>query len=255
MAIIPNDEQFHAVSADVNTRERGSALQQARVASYTMADITSTVILNGGGGGLAGAGTGTATTGFLSRWISATQLGDSDIEKTANYTAPNGGQYELRGNLKIFGESSTSGVAALFVEDSQGAQIEVRDIDAATGAINSEFDITTSNTFISIGTTIASPDVPLHFNRVGQTLITMGSVTNPNTGVDLFSFHPAGSNDTALGDPDGGPNTWRNIHFNPPAYADDAAAGVGGVLSYQVYQTDGTGAAPLNVAGILMVKQ
>lgn len=251
MAVIPNDEQFHAVSADVNTTERGSALQQSRVATYTMADITSTVILNGGGGGLAGAG----TTGFLSRWISPTQLGDSDIEKTANYTAPNGGQYELRGNLKIFGESSTSGVAALFVEDSIGAQIEIRDIDAATGAINSEFDITAFDAFISIGTSATSPDVPLHFNRVGQTLISMSSITNPSTGVDLFSFHPAGSNDTALGDPDGGPNTWRNIHFNPPAYADDAAAGVGGVLSYQVYQTDGTGAAPLNVAGIMMIKQ
>ena len=251
MAVIPNDEQFHAVSADVNTEERGSALQQSRVASYTMADITETVILNGGGGGLAGAG----TAGFLSRWISPTQLGDSDIEKTATYTAPNGGQYELRGNLKIFGESATSGVAALFVEDSQGAQIEVRDIDAATGAINSELDITAFDNFITIGTSATSPDVPLHFNRVGQTLITMSSITNPSTGVDLFSFHPAGPNNTALGDPDGGPNTWKNIHFNPPAFADDAAAGAGGVLSYQVYQTDGTGAAPLNVAGIMMIKQ
>ena len=40
-----------------------------------------------------------------------------------------------------------------------------------------------------------------------------------------------------------------------PAYADDAAAGVGGLNFGDVYQTDGTAATPLNVAGILMIKQ
>jgi len=40
-----------------------------------------------------------------------------------------------------------------------------------------------------------------------------------------------------------------------PSYADDAAAGVGGLSTGEVYQTDGTGASPLNVAGILMIKQ
>tara|TARA_R100001129_G_scaffold126088_1_gene88351 strand:- start:82 stop:1569 length:1488 start_codon:yes stop_codon:yes gene_type:complete len=39
------------------------------------------------------------------------------------------------------------------------------------------------------------------------------------------------------------------------SYADDAAAGVGGVPQNGLYQTDGTGAAPLNVAGIVMIKQ
>ena len=39
------------------------------------------------------------------------------------------------------------------------------------------------------------------------------------------------------------------------SYADDAAAGVGGVPRSGLYQTDGTGAAPLNVAGIVMIKQ
>jgi hypothetical protein len=40
-----------------------------------------------------------------------------------------------------------------------------------------------------------------------------------------------------------------------PAYADDATAGVAGLVTGDVYKTDGTGAAPLNVAGILMIKQ
>ena len=39
------------------------------------------------------------------------------------------------------------------------------------------------------------------------------------------------------------------------AFANDAAAGVGGLVGGDVYQTDGTGAAPLNAAGILMIKQ
>ena len=42
---------------------------------------------------------------------------------------------------------------------------------------------------------------------------------------------------------------------NLAAYADDAAAGVGGVPQFGLYQTDGTAGAPLNVAGIVMIKQ
>jgi hypothetical protein len=38
-------------------------------------------------------------------------------------------------------------------------------------------------------------------------------------------------------------------------YQDDVAAGLGGLVAGQLYQTSGTGAAPLDVAGILMIKQ
>ena len=40
-----------------------------------------------------------------------------------------------------------------------------------------------------------------------------------------------------------------------PAFDDDAAAGTGGILTNMLYQTTGAGAAPLNVAGIVMIKQ
>jgi len=40
---------------------------------------------------------------------------------------------------------------------------------------------------------------------------------------------------------------------NVPAYADDAAASA--LPAGTIFQTDGTGAAPLNVAGLLMIKQ
>lgn len=42
---------------------------------------------------------------------------------------------------------------------------------------------------------------------------------------------------------------------NLAAYADDAAAGAAGVATGTLYQTDGSGAAPLNAAGIVMIKQ
>tara|TARA_Y100000590_G_scaffold84148_1_gene93915 strand:+ start:3579 stop:3845 length:267 start_codon:yes stop_codon:yes gene_type:complete len=40
-----------------------------------------------------------------------------------------------------------------------------------------------------------------------------------------------------------------------PAYQDEAAAIAAGLTTGQLYQTTGTGAAPLNAAGIVMVKQ
>lgn len=56
----------------------------------------------------------------------------------------------------------------------------------------------------------------------------------------------------------------QQIAFNSPLYsygasmqsfADDAAAGIGGLVAGDMYQTTGAGAAPLNVAGIVMLKQ
>jgi len=44
-------------------------------------------------------------------------------------------------------------------------------------------------------------------------------------------------------------------NLNLQAFADDAAAGTGGIASGKLYKTSGTAAAPLNVAGIVMVKQ
>jgi hypothetical protein len=42
---------------------------------------------------------------------------------------------------------------------------------------------------------------------------------------------------------------------NLPAYDDDAAAGTAGLTAGMVYMTTGSGSAPLNAAGILMIKQ
>jgi hypothetical protein len=48
----------------------------------------------------------------------------------------------------------------------------------------------------------------------------------------------------------------NKINFNTVlAYDDDAAAGLAGLVPGDIYQTTGAGAAPLNVAGIMMLKQ
>lgn len=57
-----------------------------------------------------------------------------------------------------------------------------------------------------------------------------------------------------------GETSWKFIYdamegFPPPAYADDTAAGLAGLLTGHLYQTDGTGINPFNHPGILMVKQ
>jgi len=44
-------------------------------------------------------------------------------------------------------------------------------------------------------------------------------------------------------------------NLNLQAFDDDAAAGVGAIASGALYKTTGDGSAPLNVAGIVMVKQ
>ena len=71
------------------------------------------------------------------------------------------------------------------------------------------------------------------------------------------------SGEVVLGNLSGGNNTKITIddvneHItisNLPAYDDDTAAGVGGLTAGMVYMTTGSGSAPLNAAGILMIKQ
>ena len=70
---------------------------------------------------------------------------------------------------------------------------------------------------------------------------------NPDTNVKLHI-----SGDTLVS----GSFTASTITLNNvPAFQDEANAALGGLSTGDLYQTTGTGVAPLNVAGILMVKQ
>ena len=94
--------------------------------------------------------------------------------------------------------------------------------------------------------------------------VTQGSLFSWTGGTNGNGITIDDTNSTAtLGNLAGGNNTKITIddvneHItisNLPAYDDDTAAGVGGLTAGMVYMTTGSGSAPLNAAGILMIKQ
>tara|TARA_R110000787_G_scaffold34936_1_gene90158 strand:+ start:240 stop:860 length:621 start_codon:yes stop_codon:yes gene_type:complete len=76
MATIPTGQQFHTLSADVDTVNRGSATANSDRTIFTMADIISSV--PGGGP------TGTGTAGAIVKWSDTEVLADSLIKETAS---------------------------------------------------------------------------------------------------------------------------------------------------------------------------
>ena len=90
---------------------------------------------------------------------------------------------------------------------------------------------------------------------------TQLALSNTIGGIDYGIEQLAGT--VTIGNLVGGNNTKITIddvneHItisNLPAYDDDTAAGTGGLTAGMVYMTTGSGSAPLNAAGILMIKQ
>lgn len=125
----------------------------------------------------------------------------------------------------------------------------------ASGAVNcSQLTVASNATFGTVGGTNTF-QTPANFN--GGANITTG---------DLFIDGGLKDGTTSLGTSGAIlsstgtevrwiANNWQSTSNTMTKYADDAAAGVGGLVAGDMYVTDGTGAAPLNIAGILMVKQ
>ena len=90
---------------------------------------------------------------------------------------------------------------------------------------------------------------------------TTFTLKNTISGIEHGISQSSGA--VTLGNLSGGNNTKITIddvneHItisNLPAYNNDTAAGVGGLTAGMVYMTTGSGSAPLNAAGILMIKQ
>ena len=74
-------------------------------------------------------------------------------------------------------------------------------------------------------------------------------VTSPFAGNFVFSVNNVSGNNAFRIKPSG------IINEVLPPYADDADAGANGLVAGDRYQTSGAGASPLNVAGIVMIKQ
>jgi hypothetical protein len=74
-------------------------------------------------------------------------------------------------------------------------------------------------------------------------------LTSPFAGSTIFMVNNISGNSVFSIAPNG------IINEQVPSYADDADAGTNGLIQGDVYQTNGTGSAPLNIAGIRMIKQ
>jgi len=157
--------------------------------------------------------------GSLNTWSS--QGGDFGI---MGYSE-NAGDVYLQ-NLLSFSDNSQSGI--LFSKNS--AQLNVSDgVTMDTAEI-----LITPNTY-SLLSRISGIDYGISQSAGAVTLGNLVSGNNTKITIDDVNEHITIS--------------------NLPAYDDDTAAGVGGLTAGMVYMTTGSGSAPLNAAGILMIKQ
>lgn len=111
------------------------------------------------------------------------------------------------------------------------------------------------NSFVStiattVATTISDAKTEMVFDdgTVLSTLeVTVSQTTlefdNGTTSASVVAIDDIGSGDAGI------------LLTGIPAYDDDTAAGVAGLVAGAVYQTTGLGAAPLDAAGILLIKQ
>ena len=111
------------------------------------------------------------------------------------------------------------------------------------------------NSFVStiattVATTISDAKTEMVFDdgTVLSTLeVTVSQTTlefdNGTTSASVVAIDDCGNGDAGI------------LLTGIPAYDDDTAAGVAGLVAGAVYQTTGLGAAPLDAAGILLIKQ
>lgn len=161
----------------------------------------------------------------------------------ANHTGTagnNGGDILIQGG-------TTASTSLLPVASSGAVEIKGGDIITAEG--NGGRVVVKGSSVVSGLTDIAA----------GNLFLQGGAGTGTGAGGEIsFQVAPAGVSGSA-------PNAYvtpLTIQGNGimkttglPAYDDDADAGSGGLTAGDMYQTTGSGAAPLNVAGILMIKQ
>jgi len=154
----------------------------------------------------------------------------------------NYGSYLASANVGI---DSTVGNELLNVDSrildlSTGQTVGIQSVYSPIGGFGSYWDFIQNNSAIKAkfstneGFIIEPRDVNLSLTYAGSEIF---NVLNPSGG-KIFTIKADGIINEVL-----------------PSYADDAAAGVGGLLQGDRYQTSGAGASPLNVAGIVMIKQ
>ena len=234
-----------------------------------------TLIWGAGGAptlGLSEIGFGDATTGALTSSNNFAYREESTLgNETANIviTNPLGGSI-LMGS---FGISSTDVILSRGVRDfiiqkeTAGGSTVGRDI-ILQGGPGDGTDFAGGNTVIRGGASTGTGNggdvllqtaLPSSTGNTQNTLSTWISINGADGTVFLGDYDNVG-NSTSFSVDDAN-QTFQffggliKTNSSLPAYADDTAAGVGGLTAGDLYQTTGAGSAPLNVAGIVMAKQ
>ena len=159
-------------------------------------------------------------------------------------------------SITITQTNNTNNVISEFILDPaflasvNGTSIQTREI--STGNFGSTF-----YTPLSVNNTVSNLSTGDYVEETLTDTTYQLSLINGANGTDI-SMTPT---DYVLTTTDGVNTVQLNINTTSvqltgiPSFADDTDAGTGGLTTGEIYQTDGTGASPLNVAGILMIKQ
>lgn len=168
----------------------------------------------------------------------------------AGFRATSGQKFIFNAIFDLFGSRQIS-AAVIDTVDGSSAGLSV-DIDMKTANLYYFLQSQTEHRVLVNANSIDM--LSSHSGDSSQIIITPNSIA-----FDVLSLAGAAVGDVwTLESPSSGSGSWAQAGGGtwPPApYTDDAAAGAAGLLTGRWYQTSGAGAAPLNVAGILMVKQ
>jgi len=225
-------------------------------------------------------GVGTGTTNYLTLWSDGPlgELGDSLIKQQA------ADEILVEGKLLVDDETEISGEFFGYDGGSFENGLSVSgglscDTLSISGASSLEIDTLEVIDSAIIGNPDPTAPKKWEFDTLGNTRIVggqweysqfSGGIVNPRMTVDAqvsmyCSLEMFGNNIEEVNNltvPYGDATFSNDVTIDGKvalnglsAYADDAAAGAAGILTGDLYQTNGSGAAPLNVAGIVMVKQ
>jgi hypothetical protein len=171
-------------------------------------------------------GTDTSTQTMTPTDITSTSTSTTDISTIT-----------LANNNFSVGVSDIDGATSSFYFDANKENVNIG-LENYTNQVNSLLALDPSKLSTSDGTYIKSYDQSgtssiIQVNVDSILLSVIGGVNEPTIQIELEAI------------------SFKNI----PAYDDDADAATGGLTTDNLYQTTGLGASPLDVAGILMIKQ
>ena len=230
------------VGGEVTFDDYGSGTKTG-TATYNLAvDASGKVIEEVGGSGV----TGTGTTDYFVKFIDGPNGVIGDVPNVLEQAGEVLFQADVRFDA---GVQFDGGAVGSFqnLEMLDGSVIKFMD---SAGPVDVEINSVVGSNTLSISNNVSLPtDKKLNF---GPSAYIEGTVAGTKIIVrasDDILFQPGNTQHVEFVSTGG-------VNLNSlGSYADDAAAGAAGVPQNGLYQTDGTGVAPLNVAGIVMIKQ